>query len=54
MLRGCEEWLADEQVLLFLYTTRHETQYHPSLQGMVSDFFGWDHFRHLWFKDVSI
>jgi MarR-like DNA-binding transcriptional regulator SgrR of sgrS sRNA len=51
MIAGIDRVLSEQFFVLYLYTTYQETRFHPSLQGIVEDEFGWDHFRTLWFRE---
>lgn len=49
-LEKMEDTLRDEAWLLFLYHTKRFDHYHPALQGIAVDSFGWIDFSKLWVK----
>ncbi|MGG4443880.1 SgrR family transcriptional regulator [Brevibacillus fortis] len=49
-LEKMEDTLRDEAWLLFLYHTKRIDHYHPALQGIAVDSFGWIDFSKLWVK----
>ncbi len=49
-LEKVEDTLRDEAWLLFLYHAKRFDHYHPALQGIAVDSFGWIDFSKLWVK----